>query len=171
MFGAEKGSYKMIKTLVVFYSRSGKTKKVAETISDILKCDIEEIFDTKNRKGILGFLSAGNDAIRNKSTTITKIKKDPSLYDLAIIGTPIWATNISAPIRAYISLNKNNFKNIAFFCSHLGWETKKVFKDMENLCQKTPLALLELTSREVVKGQCIQKVEKFIKNLKEEIKK
>ncbi|GAI12277.1 unnamed protein product, partial [marine sediment metagenome] len=92
-------------------------------------------------------------------------------YDLAIIGTPIWATNISAPIRAYISLNKNNFKNIAFFCSHLGWETKKVFKDMENLCQKTPLALLELTSREVVKGQCIQKVEKFIKNLKEEIKK
>lgn len=160
-----------MKTLVVFYSRSGKTKKVAETISYILKCDIEEIFDTKNRKGILGFLSAGNDAIRNKSTTITKIKKDPSLYDLVIIGTPIWAANISTPIRTYISLNKDNFKKVAFFCSRLGSNTKKVFKDMENLCQKTSLALLELTSREVVKDQYIQKVEKFIKNLKEEIKK
>jgi len=37
-----------MKILVTFYSRSGKTKKVAEAISDILKCDKEEIFDLKN---------------------------------------------------------------------------------------------------------------------------
>jgi len=48
-----------MKILVVFYSRSGRTKKIAEAISDILKCDKEEIFDLKNRKGIPGFLSAG----------------------------------------------------------------------------------------------------------------
>ena len=171
MFGAEKESYKVMKTLLVFYSRSGRTKKVAETISDILKCDIEEIFDTKDRKGVLGFLSAGNDAITKRFTIIKEIKKNPSLYDLVVIGTSIWAGNISTPIRTYISLNKDNFKNVAFFCSHLGSETKKVFTDMENICQKTPIALLELTSREVVRDQYIQKVKEFIENLKEEIKK
>ncbi|MCK4308423.1 MAG: hypothetical protein KAW42_00390 [Candidatus Atribacteria bacterium] len=160
-----------MKILVVFYSRSGKTKKVAETISNILKCDIEEIFDTKNRKGILGFLSVGTDANLRRLTAIKEIKNNPSLYDLVIIGTPIWSSNISTPIRTYLSLYKEDFKKVAFFCSHLGWETKKVFKDMENLCQKTPLDLLELTSRQVAKGKYIQKVEQFIKNLKEAIKK
>jgi hypothetical protein len=40
---------------------------------------------------------------------------------------------------------------------------------MENLCQKTPLSLLELASKEVARDQYMQKVKEFIKNLKEEI--
>jgi flavodoxin len=64
-----------MKILVIYYSRSGKTKKVAETISDILKCDKEEIFDTKNRKGTPGFLSAGTDANLRRLTAIKEIKK------------------------------------------------------------------------------------------------
>ena len=154
--------------LVVFYSRSGRTKKVAEAISDILKCDKEEIFDTKNRKGIPGFLSAGTDANLRRLTAIKEIKNNPSLYDLVIIGIPIWSSNISTPIRTYLSLCKEEFKKVAFFCTRLGSDSKKVFADMKNLSQKIPLALLELTSREVARDQYMQKVKEFIKNLKEE---
>lgn len=161
----------MEKILVVFYSRSGRTKKVAKTISEILKCDIEEIFDTKDRRGVSGFLSAGNDAVNRRFTTIKELKKNPSIYDLVIIGTPIWAGNISAPIRTYLSLHKEDFKNVAFFCTCLGSGAKKVFTDMENICQKPPLALLDLTSREVNRDQYLQKVKEFIKNLEEELKK
>jgi len=160
-----------IKILVVFYSRSGRTKKVAEAISDILKCDKEEIFDTKSREGILGFLSAGSDANLRRLTTIKEIKNTPSLYDLLIIGTPIWSSNISTPIRTYLSLYKEDFEKVAFFCNRLGSDSKKVFVGMKNLSQKTPLALLELTSREVARDQYMQKVKEFIKNLKEELKK
>jgi len=158
-----------MKILVIFYSRSGRTKKVAEAISDILKCDKEEIFDTKNRKGIPGFLSAGTDANLRRLTAIKEIKNNPSLYDLLIIGTPIWSSNISTPIRTYLSLYKEDFKKIAFFCTRLGSDAEKVFADMKNLSQKTPIALLELTSREVARDQYMQKVKEFIKNLKEEI--
>jgi len=157
-----------MKILLAFYSRSGRTKKIANVISEILKCDKEEIFDTKNRKGIPGFLSAGTDANLRRLTAIKGIKNNPSLYDLVIIGTPIWSSNISTPIRTYISLYKENFKNVAFFCTRLGSDSKKVFDDMKNLSQKTPLALLKLTSREVKRDQHLQKVKEFIKNLKGE---
>jgi len=160
-----------MKILVVFYSRSGKTKKVAGKISELLKCEIEEIIDIKNRKGIPGFLSAGSDANLRKLTVIKGIKNNLSLYDLAIIGTPIWSSNISAPIRTFLSLHKGKFKKVAFFCTRLGSNSDKVFDDMKNLSQKTPLALLELTSREVIKNQYMQKVKEFINNLKEEIAK
>jgi len=158
-----------MKILVTFYSRSGKTKKVAEAISEILKCDKEEIFDTKNRKGIPGFLSAGTDANLRRLTTIKEIKNNPSLYDLVIIGTPIWSSNISTPIRTYLSLYKEDFKKVAFFCTRLSSDSKKVFDDIKNITQKTPLALLELSSREVARDQYMQKVKEFINNLKEEI--
>ena len=160
-----------MKILVTFYSRSGKTKKVAEAISEILKCNKEEIFDTKNRKGIPGFLSAGTDANLRRLTTIKEIKNNPSLYDLVIIGTPIWSSNISTPIRTYLSLYKEDFKKVAFFCTRLSSDSKKVFDDIKNITQKTPLALLELSSREVARDQYMQKVKEFIENLKEELKK
>jgi len=160
-----------MKILVVFYSRSGRTKKVAEAISDILKCDKEEIFDIKSREGVVGFLSAGTDANLRRLTAIKEIKNNPSLYDLVIIGTPIWSYNISTPIRTYLSLYKDDFKKVAFFCARLGSDSKKVFADMKKLSQKTPLALLELTSREVARDQYMQKVKEFIKNIKEELKK
>jgi len=161
----------MAKTLVVFYSRSGKTKRVAKAISDILKCDIEEIYDIKDRRGVLGFLSAGTDANLRRLTAIKEITNNPSLYDLVIIGTPVWSSNISTPVRTYLSLHKEGFKNIAFFCTRLGSDAEKVFTGMKNLSQKIPLALLELTSREVARDQYMQKVKEFINNLKEEIMK
>ena len=160
-----------MKMLVVFYSRSGKTKKVAEAISEILKCDREEIFDIKSREGIVGFLSAGTDANLRRLTTIKEIKNNPSLYDLIIIGTPIWSSNISTPIRTYLSLYKEDFKKVAFFCTRLGSDSKKVFDDMKNISQKTPITLLELTSREVTRDKYMQKVKEFVENLKEELKK
>jgi flavodoxin len=51
-----------MKALIVYYSRTGRTKKIAKEIQLGIKAEIEEIKDSKNRKGILGWLSAGRDA-------------------------------------------------------------------------------------------------------------
>lgn len=44
-----------MKTLVVYYSRSGNTRLVAQEISSAIDSDIEEIADTKNWSGTMGF--------------------------------------------------------------------------------------------------------------------
>ena len=77
-----------MKALVVFYSRTGATKQVAEALAESLNCDSEELIDTKKRGGPLGFLSAGKDAKAKKLTKLKDIKRDPALYDLVILGTP-----------------------------------------------------------------------------------
>ncbi|MBL7131440.1 MAG: hypothetical protein ISS45_08590 [Candidatus Omnitrophica bacterium] len=151
--------------LVVFYSRTGFTKKVAETISNELKCDIEEIFDTKNRRGAKGYILACKDAISKKTTTMKETERNPSVYDVLIIGTPVWAFTMTPAIRTYIIENKRSFNRVAFFCTQGGAGAKKTFKDMQDLCGLKPLAVLELTTKEVVNGRYSQKLKKFIPQL------
>lgn len=67
-----------LRTLVVFYSRKGTTKKVAEAVSNHLECDLEEIIDKKKRKGILGYLRSGFDAKPKRLTAIEPLRKDPA---------------------------------------------------------------------------------------------
>ena len=109
-----------MKKLVVYYSRTGNTHKVAEEITNGLECDIEEIIDTKNRSGPLGYIRSGRDAGNRKLTVLKDIINDPSQYDLLIIGTPLWAWHVSTPVRTYIHENQANFKDVALFL-HSRW--------------------------------------------------
>jgi len=152
-----------MKCLVAFYSRTGITKKVAEAISKILKCDSEEIFDTQNRAGGVGYFKSGRDSTMKKLTELKKIKNNPASYDTVIIGTPIWAWNVSTPIRTYLSQNK--FKKVAFFCTMGGSGGKKAFKEMEKLCKEKPIAVLELKTAEVADNKHLQKVREFAKKI------
>jgi len=154
-----------MKALVVYYSRTGTTKIVAGAISEILKCDTEEIIDVKNRKGILGYLSAGKDAMRKALTEIQGVTKNPSKYDLVLIGTPIWAWTITPAIRTYLIQNKDHFRSVAFFCTMGSSGDEKSFKQMGEICGKEPVATLSLTTKGVKKADYIGKVEDFCEKL------
>lgn len=78
-----------MKTLVVFYSRTGITRKVAETIARILSGDVEEIFAREDRSDFSGFDLSREEAVLKKPAAIKATKRDPARYDLTIVGTPI----------------------------------------------------------------------------------
>lgn len=153
------------KILVVYYSRSGTTKKIAQEIADFLSCDIEEIIDEKDRTGIKGFITGGKDAMKRELTEIKQIEKDPSNYDIVIIGTPVWAANITPAIRTYIAQNKDKFKQVAFFCTTGGTGIEKTFIEMEVACKKKPVATFSATSVEVKKNT-YQGLKEFIEKIR-----
>jgi len=104
-----------MKSLVVYYSRTGNTKFVAEEITAELGADIEEIVDLKSRGGKLGWFSASRDGSGNRSTSIAEIKRTPGDYDLIVVGTPVWAWSPCAAIRTYFAKNDLSEKNVALF--------------------------------------------------------
>ena len=96
------------KVLVVYYSRGGYTKRVAQDIATKLDADIEEIIDQKSRKGFFGLLSAGKDAFFKSETSIGTLEKDSANYDTTIIGTPMWAGGMTPAVRTYLNKYKVN---------------------------------------------------------------
>lgn len=158
-----------MKTLIVFYSRTGKTRKIGQILEQTIKCTTEELFDTKNRMGFWGWLGSGRDAMRKKLTTIQPPRHNPADYDLIIVGTPDWAGMPAPAIRTYISQNINNFKKVAFFCTYGSSGIDKVFAELEKICEQKPVALLDITSKEVDHNLFGVKIKQFvdtIQNLK-----
>ena len=155
-----------MRILIACYSRTGRTKKIAELISNSLNCDCEEIVDMKKRTGfIIAYLKCGFAASKNKLTTIKELQHDPELYDLIILGTPNWRAKIPPAIRTYINNNKSKFKKIAFFCTEMGNGASKSIESMTNLCGIEPISTLEL-NRKDIKRDHAAKIDKFIQEIK-----
>ena len=144
-----------MKTLVVFYTRTGTSWKVAQEIAKSINADLEELIDLENRRGIIGFIKSGIDAIRKKRASLKQTEKDPSAYDLVILGTPVWGSNLSTPLRTYIDDNKNLLKNIALFCTAGGDSERyasKCLNDLEELTGQKPVAFLGLDKNDMKQG-------------------
>lgn len=128
------------KVLVVYYSRTGNTKRVAEDIARALGADMELLVDKKDRSGASGYLIAGKDAARENQADLAPVTKDPAAYDLVVVGTPVWAWNMTPAARAWLAAHKDALKTVAFFT--LAGQTKpdKIVAKMEALAGKKAVA-------------------------------
>lgn len=109
-----------MKSLVVYYTRTGNARFVAETIAAEIGADAEEVIDMKKRSGVLGYLSGGKAARQGKETQIAPSKKSPADYDLIIVGTPIWAARPTPAVTTYLKKNNLSGKKVAVFFTQGG---------------------------------------------------
>ena len=152
-----------MKTLIVYYSRTNTTKQIAEKIQAKLNCDIEEINDNKNYNGKLGFLKGGFQASTGKSSKLSSISKNPADYDLVIVGTPVWASNMATPIYTYLEKYHKDIKNIACFCTCMGGGYEKTLEKMGKVSRKQPVSTMYLTSQDIENPS--EKINMFINNI------
>lgn len=133
-----------MKTLVVYYSRSGSTQRVAQTLAKNLSADMEEIIDLTPRSGAAGWLRAGRDATLKRETPIQGLTKLPDDYELVIVGTPVWAFNVTPAIRTFLREYGPRCRRVAFFCVMGGSGNIRTFRTMTELAGKQPLATLAM---------------------------
>lgn len=126
--------------LVVYYSLSGNTERVAEDLAARLGAEREKIGDTRNRRGLLGYLRAAFDSIREHPADLTGVDADPSDFALTIIGTPIWAGKITPAMRTYLRLHRDKFNEVAFFTTSGSTSADKVVPAMERLVRRRAVA-------------------------------
>ena len=91
------------KTLIIYYSRTGKSSVVCDTLKNHFKADTLEIKDLTDRSGTLGFYRAALDSFLNNYTEIEPAAPDLSGYSNIVLISPIWNWNISVPIRTVMA--------------------------------------------------------------------
>jgi flavodoxin len=140
------------KILVVYYSRTGTTRSLASALAKMLTADLEEICDCSNREGLGGYLRSLFDAIRKRQVEIVPAGLDVSAYDLVVIGSPVWAGSVSAPVRSYLIENRARLPQVAFFCSFGGRGVDEALREMQQIVGKPAVAECKVTASEVHHG-------------------
>ncbi len=151
--------------LVVFYSRSGTTRTIAESLAAELKCDAEEIIATKSHAGFLGITRSLIEAMRQRPAQIAPASRSPASYDLVVIGTPVWAWSVSSPVRAYLAENASKLPQVAFFCTMGSRGDDGTFAQMQDLAGKAPRATVAFKMQDVVAGNFRPRLAEFVQAL------
>jgi hypothetical protein len=137
-----------MRTLVVYYSRTGYTRRVAESLARRLDADLEQI-DAAPRPGALGYLRCALESLLKLQTAVRTPRHDPAAYGLVLVGGPVWFWGLSSPVRSYLMQRRRRLPQVAFFCTMGGSGAPRVFDSMAALAGKRPLATLALTDRDI----------------------
>lgn len=105
-----------MRTLVVYYSLSGNTRKVAETAARELGADIAQV---KAPHGLYaargaGFWRAIFHNLLGRQPAIEVVGGgQPEGYDLVVVLAPVWASHAAAPIRTYLAQSRGRLGRAA----------------------------------------------------------
>jgi flavodoxin len=91
-----------MKSIVVYYSYSGNTRKVAEILAEHLAEKYEtQTLELKPLDESKNFFVQGGRAYRHIRAELDDVNFDLASYDLICLGTPVWAFTSTPAINAY----------------------------------------------------------------------
>lgn len=116
-------------TLIVYYSHDGNTDAVAKKIADA--CGFETLRLTPAKaypeSGFRKFFWGGKSAVMAETPELTPYAFDADAYDRIVFGFPVWAGNVTPPIRTFVKEQRLAGKRIAAFACQSGAGAEKAF--------------------------------------------
>jgi flavodoxin len=106
--------------LIVYYSRSGNSRIVADTLKEYFSCNVERIQSTKNREGFSGVITCVLDQLMNRDDTIKPLEKNPKNYNPVILVSPVWIGKLSSPARTFVKQTRLDGKDIYLLLTYNG---------------------------------------------------
>ncbi len=155
----------MAGTLIVYFSQSGYTRRVARMLARRLAADIDEIKVAQPMRGPLGYLLSALEALAEITPALRPSRKSPPSYDCIVVGTPVWFWSLSSPVRAWLAGNRVRGARFAFFCTMGGSGAGRVFATMARVTKAKPIATLALTDDELDAHETA-KLETFVAAIK-----
>ena len=123
---------KTLRKLVLFYSNTGGTRYIAQTIANTVGADVAEIKTLKPVSTFMPWLSfwGGFQVMTRHKPKIQPLLKKPETYDLIYIGTPIWASRFAPALRTWLTKVGHKGKRLALFASGSGGKPGRTFTEL-----------------------------------------
>lgn len=131
----------MERKIIIYFTYTGNTKKIAEKIKEKLNCDILEIKTvipySKDYDTVVN--DEQNSESSNHLPEIQNLNIDLSNYEEIILGTPVWWYRPVPAIRTFLTQNDLSGKIIKPYATNAGW-LGKTFKEIKALCTNSEIS-------------------------------
>ena len=130
----------MSKKVIIYFSYSGNTEKIANYMQKKLNCPIVALKPTipfsSDYQSVVDEYQ--NNSIDTKEIAIDKIDINLDDYAEIILGTPVWWYTITPPITTFLKNNNLQEKTIYPFATNAGW-LGHTFEDIKKLCPNSKI--------------------------------
>lgn len=93
-----------MKTVIIYYSYSGKTRAFATKKAVEIDADIYEVTEKNPRSKFKAYLFGSFDAMKQKASEISPLTIDLESYEHIILAAPIWAGFPAPAMNSVIAL-------------------------------------------------------------------
>lgn len=109
-----------MRTLILYYSGTGNTRKVAAQLAEALAATVGEITCQSYTRGFWGPFRQAFDVLRGSSPAIELPELAGQNWDLVLVGSPVWGARPAPPIRSYLQGHAARHARLALFVTCKG---------------------------------------------------
>lgn len=130
---------------VIYFTRTGHSKRVAEKIAKVLDASLIEIDDHKNWHGFFGYMRAGFYSMSDKKVDISFNNNIDSKKQMIVVG-PLWAGGVAPAIRTFFRMNERS--HIHLIVTSIG----STIKDRDGYLSVTDIIKKSDNEDEIIRG-------------------
>lgn len=152
----------MPKVLVIAYSYTGTSRRVAALLAAHFDWPLGEVLETRPRAGATGMVRCVLDSLLRRRPATTYRGPAPEDFDAVIVVAPVWVKRLAAPMRSFLA------ERAASLPASLAMVTVMAARGGENavaeaatLLGRTPRLWTAVTQREAEDGSAHARIEAF----------
>ena len=155
-----------MKSLVVYYSLTGKTRLAAQAVAEALDAPLVEIQEKRPIPWPFVYISGGFAAFTNRGSKIRPIDVDLKQYDRIFIGSPTWASRPTPAINSFIYQTDFGGRSVIPFFTMAGDNSEKALANITAEIEKRQgkvVGSFAITSYRVSDEQIVARAKEAVK--------
>lgn len=144
----------MPKIVIIYYSRSGTGRVVAERLGQMSNWPSYEIREKNERTGLTGDIRCIIDTLARRHPPIHYEGPPPADFDHVILISPVWLRSLARPMQTFLSEHSHDIKRYSAICVLSGYGGLRAVDDMATILGGQPQFTLLLKQYEVLSGEC-----------------
>jgi len=155
----------MNKVLVVVYSWTGTSRRLAESLALSQQWTLAQVQDAKAGRRDLSCIL---DSLLRRRPAITYDGPDPAAFDAVVLVSPIWAYSLAGPMRSFVARYGKAFRDVVVVSVMGNRGAPNAQAEITRLIGRQPLLSAAFTSREVEEGSHAARIEAIGRAIQDE---
>jgi len=148
----------MANVLVVYHSRTGHCRTVAETLGQKRGWTLAEVV---YRQGLQTYGRCARDALLRGAPEIGYTGPDPARFDVVVLVSPIWCWRLCPPMRSFLQAMNAKLGSVAVLSCMGGSGAGNAVAEVERLIRRPVVAKIALRQDEVESGRHTDALQAF----------
>jgi flavodoxin len=151
----------MSKILVVVYSHTGTSRRLARVLVDLQRWSLGHVWETRPRSGLAGSVRCVMDSLLRRGPTVRYDGPNPGAFDAVVLVSPIWAGRLAGPMRSFVASHKDALRDVAVISVMGGRGASHAAAEVCRLIGRATLMEADFSSQDVDDGSFAARLEAF----------